>query len=248
MTKADSTGAKALSSRQSLHGFVYDRIIERIFDGAYTAGDRLPTEEELAEQYGVSRVTVRHALQKLRDNRLIVSVQGSGNYVGGSQVDGAGEILANLKTASYEDIVSFRMALEAQAAALAAQNRTDDHILKLRHLLTAFDTLDTCSLDGVIELRLADLSFHEAIWHAAGNPILTTLLESLVPAFSMYWLRHKKALRQDLQSISETVLCEHNAIADAITAGDPGAAQLAMRSHLRRLQQRVSGREAEIRG
>ena len=219
-----------------MHVLVYERIVERIFDGVCAAGDRLPTEDELARQFEVSRVTVRNALQKLRDNRLIVSVQGSGNYVGGSPFDGTDAVLANLKAASYRDIVAFRMALETQAAALAAHHRTDEHVLTLQSLTAIPDTMDTSSLAGVIELRLRDLRFHETIWQAAGNMIMSALLESLVPIFMMHWLRRKDDLGKPFDSLVEQVHNEHSAIADAIVLGDPQAARTAMRTHLQRLQ------------
>lgn len=229
--------------RQSLYELVYAKVVDQIFSLDYTTGDKLPTESELADQFQVSRVTVRLALRKLRDQRLIVSVQGSGNYVGGLPLSNRGEILASITGADYRDVVSFRIALETQAAALAAEHRTPEDIALLREILAAHDCPELPIVDCIVILRLADLRFHEAIRRASRNPLLISMLSSMSPQFFSHWFRHKEDMIRNISWVARRVVREHTAIAEAIIAGDADAAGSAMAEHLKQTHDWVDTRQ-----
>ena len=226
-----AVGSRTPEARQPLYEAVSVQIFNRIADGRYATGDKLPTEAELANEFQVSRVTVRLALEKLRRQRLVVSVQGSGNYVGG--VPDFEALTSGLGEATRDDLQSLRVALETEAAALAAENRTADHVGRLQELLVEHEGLDVPELESIVKLRLVDLEFHETIRLAAANPILIAALEPIVPQFTKHWLTtDKDDILGDIARIKRIVSRDHTAIADAIIAGDAEAARREMRQHL----------------
>ncbi len=231
--------------RRSLGDAVYSRIVQRIFDAEYPVGERLPTEEELARSFDVSRVTVRHALLKLRECRLVVSLQGSGNYVGGLPLGDAGAFGEVMENASFASTLEFRISLEAQAASMAAQNRTDSHLATMSEALNAHELQGEPSVDWLISFRQADLEFHDAINEACGNPILESLLKAINPLFTMNWLDWKAEIHDVFPAVAEQVGTEHMMILNAITARDSDMARVAMQFHLKHAQQRILQRQAD---
>ena len=232
----------SVPKRQSRRQFVYWTIIERICSAEYTAGQRLPTEDELAREFELSRVTIRNALEMLRSSRLIVSVQGSGNYVGGLPLSNDGELLAGMEHASYDDILSFRVALESQAATLAAEHRSDTHLALMRDALDVHRAQGAASANSLVQYRLADLLFHEAMCEASSNPILIRLLKPTFPLFSMKWLLWRPHLEDAFPAMAEDVLAEHVMIMNAIAAQDGEMARIAMQFHLQHSHKRTAQR------
>ncbi len=230
--------------RQSLGEAVYARMVARIIDGKYPVGERLPTEEDLARSFDVSRVTVRHALLRLRECRLVVSLQGSGNYVGGlplSDIGAFGEIMEN---ASFEDTLNFGAGLEAQAASMAALNRTDEQLANMQSALASLELQGEPSVDWLIGFRQADLEFHNAITEACRNPVLEALRKAINPLFTMSWLEWKPELHDGFPMVVEQVKNEHTMIMSAIVAGDSDMARVAMQFHLKESYQRRSLRQS----
>lgn len=232
--------------KQSLSQSVYARVVERIFAGEYRVGERLPTEEELARIFDVSRMTVRQALSKLRSRRLLVSLQGSGNYVGGLPLSDAGTVGLAMEQACFGDMFDFRVGLEAQAAALAAQNRTESNIENMRDALQAHELSGEPSLEWLISYRIADLEFHEAIAEASTNPILIKLLGAVNPLFTMRWMSWKHDIGDGFRLVAQQVINEHAMIMNAIIARDSDMARVAMQFHLKHAQQRIALRRAAL--
>lgn len=234
-----------LGRRKSLSHLVYTEMVDRIFNGAYRVGDRLPTEEELARGFAVSRVTVRQALLRLRECRLVVSLQGSGNYVGGMPLGDSGSAGKVMDKASYGEMFDFLVGLETQTAALAAQNRTDSNIDRMKEALEAHELRGEPSLDWLIRYRKADLEFHEAVAAASANPILIKLLNTINPLFTMRWLAWKSEIDDELPEIAMQVLNEHTMIMNAVIARDSDMARVAMQFHFKHAQQRNARHEAK---
>ena len=229
----------APKTRRSLRETVYLGMVQRIFDGEFPFGKRLPTEEELARSFDVSRVTMRQALLKLRECRLVVSLQGSGNYVGGLPLEDTaalGEVIGN---ASLSDILDFRVGLETQAASMAAQHRSDHHLAKMHAALVAHELKGEASVNWLIGFRQADLEFHDAITEACGNPILECLLKAINPMFTMRWLDWTTDIGEGFPLVAKDVWNEHMMIMNAIVARDSDMARVAMQFHLKPAQQRV---------
>ena len=211
-----------------------DRLAARLGDeidaGRLRPGDRLPTEQRLADAHGVSRTVVREAVHQLRSRGLLRSRQGSGVYVTAPPPGEALKLDLSL-IASIDDVMQVRevrRALEAETAALAAERATRLQVAALRRALRAIDRSAAEKRDGVEE----DLAFHRLLAQAAGNPHFGRILEFLeqYTEEAMRVTRRNDATRADFV---EAVRLEHGAIVDAIDAGDPALARRRAIQHMR---------------
>lgn len=214
---------------------VYKGLLDDIRHGKFVLGQRLPSETELADQYGCSRPVIRSALAKLRESGLIVSRQGSGSYVSSGHPD-AQSGYAPLE--SIDDISSyfrFRKIIEAEAVQLAAARAGRDDIANLRALVEKMDDLVERG-ESTVE---ADIEFHQAIANLSDNRFLAETLSNL----RANWLFIGKFVRSLGQSgylqRKRDMNGEHRAIVDALEAGDPKAARKAVLVHVEGSERRV---------
>jgi len=229
------------ASRQRL---VAERLSDRlaallssqIESGALRPGDRLPTEQQLAGQHGVSRTVVREAVHQLKSRDLLVSRQGSGVFVSRAARNHAlsfdADVLGSIE--AVMQVREVRRALEGETAALAAQRASRQQIATLRRTLRAIDRSTAEGRDGVAE----DLAFHRALTEAAGNPQFGRLLEFLEQflAEAMRVTRGNEARRLDFM---EQVRAEHLAIVDAVASGQPQLARRRAVEHMQRGDRRL---------
>lgn len=204
-------------------------LAAQVAQGRLAPGDRLPTEQQLALEHGVSRTVVREAVHQLRSQGLLVSRQGSGVYV----ADGAAHrplafdprVLDSLDAVAQ--VVEVRRALEGEIAALAAARATQQQVAGLRRALAAIDAAAAAGHDGVDE----DLAFHRAVAQATGNPQFEHLLGFLEQYLreAMRVTRGNEARRADF---ADAVRREHHALVQAIAAGDAAAARRAAVRHM----------------
>ncbi len=211
-------------------------LVDQIRSGYYPVNARLPTEKFMTEQYGVSRTVVREAISRLKSEGLVDTRQGSGTIVldpKAAQVFRLARDEAN-PAAGVVRIIELRRGIEAEMAALAAERRTAAQMNVIRRALKAIDRAVEEGGDGVE----ADLEFHLAISRAAGNPYFTELLSMLTHALqdAIRITRTNEARRADLAA---DVRAEHEAIAAAIEARDPGAAREAAHAHMQRTATRI---------
>lgn len=206
------------------------RITQQIDSGSLKAGDRLPTEQQFAEAYGVSRTVVREAIHQLKSQGLVRSRQGSGVFV---TTPPAHRVMAfDPKVLESMDavvqMVELRRVIEGEMAALAAARATRAQIAELKRALAAIDTATDSGQLGVEE----DMAFHRAIGAATGNPQFLRLL-SILEAYlrdAMTVTKGYESMRADFMA---RVRVEHRAILTAIAAGDADAArQAAIQHHL----------------
>ena len=143
-------------------------LFRDIVGGAYQPGDRLPTEQALVVRYGVSRAVVREAISRLKSDRLVRSMRGSGLFVTPPAERKSFKIAPGTLTDRDEmlAIMELRETVEAAAAALAAERRTDAQLARIRAAHEAFLGADERSEEGV----QADVAFHVSIAEATGNP------------------------------------------------------------------------------
>ena len=149
-----------------------DRLAERLGQeidaGRLRPGDRLPTEQRLADAHGVSRTVVREAVHQLKSRALVQSRQGSGVFVAPPPVNQAlafdPAVLTSVQAVVH--VVEVRRVLEGEIAALAAERATRGQIAALRRALEAIDAAVAEGRDGVAE----DLAFHRVIGESTGNP------------------------------------------------------------------------------
>lgn len=203
---------------------VAEQITGLIEEGVFPAGTRLPGERELAERFGVSRVTIREAEIALQAIGRIEIKTGSGVYVCEEQP----EDLSQLPDVSAFELTEARLLFESEAAALAARNISDESLQKLEQLIDQM-----ASSDDAVSTE-ADQQFHILIARASGNAAIEYTIETL-------W-----RMREDLPEVKATydAVCEtdstyrakeHQDICDALLARDPDAARTAMREHFQRL-------------
>ena len=210
-----------------LYHAVASEITDLIDQRAYSPGARLPSERALAEEFQVSRVTVREALVSLQTLGRVEIRTGSGVYV----CDGAGLRVSSQFATSAFELTQARLLIESEAAALAAPEIDDETLGRLQGLLAQIR--DSASDE---EADLADRDFHLAIATATGNGVVRQVVESL-------W--RQRLEQEDIKAAYQAV-CSHDAakrgkehaeILDALGARDAKAARRAMRRHFRRLME-----------
>jgi len=204
----------------------------RIVDGVIQPGEKLPSENTLINDFGVSRTVVRAALTRLQAEGLVETERGRGSFAltppGEPPSEGAG----TRPVASTEDrlhLLAFRMGVETEAAALAARNRTERQLRAVGSTLEAFKE----STGHPAHAMKADFEFHRAIAAASGNPYYSDCLAALGQTMiAMPRTRLLTGAEHYARDHFEQVVLEHRSILDAIADGDGAAAAAAMRTHL----------------
>lgn len=204
---------------------IAQRIRRAIQLGRYARGDRLPSEGQLVDQLGFSRVTVREAIRHLEGEGYIETRRGAkgGLFVRRQQVSRASQLAAlRAEWPAIENFFEYRIAVESRAARLAAERREAAHLARLDAALAAFRVGGQSS-----DFRRADTEFHLAIADASANPHLRQASEEARAGMFMPF---------DAVEFSPELWAEqpdqHAAILDAIRAGDAERAVGAMTDHL----------------
>lgn len=209
----------------SLSEAIAEQIGNLIASGTLKPGARLPTESELIKQFGVGRSTVREALKSLAMAGLIETRRRGGTYVTESYTGFLNDRL-NWATVfsdrEFQDIMEVRLALESQAAYLAAERANPKARAQLAQIV---DSLEG-SLDDPERAASYDLQFHVAVAEASQNPILLNLIHSIRNLIQEY-IRVGYTNQPDL-----TDYAEHRGILKAIEAKDPERAGREMTRHL----------------
>ena len=216
--------------RQSLTSQVVELVTGRIQSGQYKRGDQLPTEKEMIEEFGVSRTVVREAIANLKASGLVSTRQGVGAFVLDEGVRAFRIAEENLSVIDEVlEALELRIAIESEAAALAARRRTPEELERIVEACAAMDAAIEAGADTVG----LDIAFHRAIAQATGNRhflgLFNYLGEVLVPRARIPTHRYDaKTLQEYLRRISG----EHQQIVAAIAAGDSDGARAALRMHL----------------
>ena len=231
---------RPLRPARNLTEEVVARIAEEIRKGRLEPGARLPTELELMKAMGVSRTVVREAVAALRAEGLVTTRQGSGAFVAADasrvpfRIDPEG--LSSI--GDVLEVMELRLAIEVEAAALAAERITPERLVPIGRALRDIEAAILRGEGAINE----DFAFHRAIAEASGNPRFAQLLEFLgrhvIPRQSVrVSIGTPRAQRQYLVGIQK----EHGRIYEAIRAGQSAEARKAMRTHLTRSLERYRG-------
>ncbi|MFN3526900.1 MAG: FadR/GntR family transcriptional regulator [Paracoccus sp. (in: a-proteobacteria)] len=223
-------------SRPSFADHVYNALYGRISNGEYAPEQKLPPETALAAELGVSRPVLREALERLRDEGLVMSRQGAGNYVrpGPATPLGYGRIET---IADIQRCYEFRLTVEPQAARLAAERRNEQ---SLADLSAALGLLKVAT-SSMLHREDADFTFHLAVARAANNTYFEATLRALNEQVSVGMRLHGQSLLRDGLPGLQSVLDEHAGIFDAIRLSQPEVAAERMDGHIRRSQERLFG-------
>ncbi|RZJ05194.1 MAG: FadR family transcriptional regulator [Brevundimonas sp.] len=213
---------------RKLYQQVAASIAAGIAAARYLPGARLPSERDLAEEFGVSRPTVREAMIALEIRGLVEARQGSGIYVTHAPAE-AGPA-PELDIGAFE-LTEARRLFEGEACALAASIISDEELAELQIILAQMVGENTLATPIGEQ---ADRSFHTAIARATRNSAIVMVVENL-------WdLRYRSPLCAAMLARARKVgvrplIEDHRVILDALVKRDPKAAREAMRSHLDRV-------------
>lgn len=216
---------------RSLSDEVCNRLAEEITSGKLKAGAKLPSEQEMMTAMGVSRTVIREAVAALRARGLVVTRQGAGAFVNTDtsrqpyviDPEGLGSLSGVI------EVLELRMAVEAEAAAIASERATSAQIKDIRN---AQQDLTRAIANGDRGIK-EDLAFHRAIAVATQNTRFVEFLEYLgrliIPRQS---IRSFDGQPESMRSYLQRIEKEHEAILQAIEARAPKKARDAMRKHL----------------
>ena len=210
---------------------VEQQIKDAILSGQFVQGDKLPAETELAEQFGVSRPTVREALGSLVSAGLIRKIAGvaGGSFVNSVTTESLSQTLGEsvdtilrLGALDIGEITVVRRVLELPAARMAAVNRSADHVSKMQSIV---DRQKSTTMDDP-EIPSYDLEFHATVGDASGNRLLGAFVRALHSA--TYPARYLDVTPQ----VARQGVKQHIAILAAIEGGNGDEAAAAMEVHL----------------
>jgi GntR family transcriptional repressor for pyruvate dehydrogenase complex len=232
-------------ARRSLADDVRERLEASISSGALAPGERLPSEEVLSAEFGVSRTSVREAIRELI---VLGMVERRGNrphvveHLPQVRVDA--EAVAADRVRAVREVFETRRAIEVPLAAYAASRASSPQREEITRLANAFHTATTYD-----ELRALDRGFHLTISAAAGNPLLAELHIKVLDAL-FHDPRFDSLLTDDdapddvadVTGIIRANALAHAAIAAAIASGDEAAASRAAEAHLAEVESRLISR------
>jgi DNA-binding FadR family transcriptional regulator len=211
---------------------IVERIRDALASGDLREGDRLPSERELADVFGVSRVTVRDGLRALEASGLVqirVGARG-GAFVTAPSASHVQDGIANMLILSElppDDVAEARLLLELGTITLAVDRATDEDVARLRELC---ERSQKALRDGTYAVALST-EFHALLAQAAHNPAIAMITSSFRGPLSMHSIRVRQPNDKDRHRAS---VREHFEILEALERRDAAAAREAMARHLLR--------------
>lgn len=217
--------------RETLTKQITRKLVHRISSGDYNVGDKLPSEQELIGEFAVSRTVIREAVASLRAAGLVSTHHGIGAFIIHRPTNPPFSIDSEMLGMAEEVIAALelRIALESEAAALAAARRDDATIARLEENLERMKAVVDTGEDTLAD----DLEFHRIVAEATGNVHFVNLFnylgEMVIPrarlqTFTLVGLTRTEYLAR--------ILNEHHQIAAAIIRQDVEGSRAAMRVHL----------------
>ena len=215
---------------------LYEQIVQQIEDsirtGGLKEGDQLPAERELAQQFGVSRTAVREAVKTLREKGLVEAYPGRGTFITTGTSHSFKLTLDRMMRGGPSEatahLTEVREILEPEIAALAAQRGNEENLSAMREAISLMDSTQN-DAEAFIE---GDLDFHLALAEAAANPLILSLIDSIVGL-----LREQRTRTYFVKGGPERGQYHHKRILEAIEYRDPQGAREAMRAHLRQVRE-----------
>lgn len=213
----------ARPKKKSVADTVADKLQRAISAGKYRPGDRLPSENQLCAQLGVSRVSVRAALARLQSLGLVESRQGEGTFV--CRASGAAPLrqmvpFAALTKLDRVNVMEFRRIVEVESAALAA-DRADAAMV--RSMFSACEAM--ASAETTADIAAWDMEFHRLVAEATRNEIIIKVFDVLRPTY-------QALLEGNVRQLGALGAAAHRRITEAIELRRPDKARQAMLGHL----------------
>lgn len=207
-------------------------VMGKIARKELNGGDRLPTEAELAEAYGVGKSTIREAVQTLSAKGLLIARQGSGTVVAPveqwSSLD-PDFLEVTLGDDRFAHLIEARTIFEPSIARLAALRASDEEVQTLRDICAKHHQID---VEDRQEHARIDIDFHAALAAATHNPVLESMHSSITGLG-----RELRFASAEVPGAIERAIVWHEQIMEAIQHHDPLAAESAMHLHMRQVNQ-----------
>ena len=230
--RAGGNAVYKLVRTSRLYEQIVQQIEESILKGTLKAGDQLPAERELAIRFGVSRTAVREAVKALREKGLVEAYSGRGTFItdGTSQaVRQSFDLMVKIgQPEGSTDLAEVRSILEPEIAALAAERAEESDRATLREAVAVMDR-SLKDADAYIE---ADLDFHLALAEAAANPLILSLIDSIVGL-----LREQRLRIFQVEGGPQRGQVHHKRILGAMEKRDANRARAAMKAHLEQVRE-----------
>ena len=195
-----------------LRDVVFNTLREAILKGDLKPGERL-MELQLASKLGVSRTPIREAIRMLEQEGLAVTTPRKGAEV------------AKMTLKDMEDVLEIREALDELAVRIACQKISDEQLKQLEDMKELFEK--STQTGNVKKIAEADVTFHDVIYEATGNPKLVTLLNNLREQVYRYRVEYIKDPKN-----YPTLIAEHEAILESLKNRDVKNAVEAMHVHV----------------
>jgi GntR family transcriptional repressor for pyruvate dehydrogenase complex len=214
---------------------IVEELKQRILSGAIAPGEKLPGENSLVEEFGVSRTVVREAVSRLQAAGLVETFQGRGSFVleVPERTSGLREVRSHRDVL---DLMDFRIGVESEAAGLAAGQHS---VYQLKGIERALDEFRRIGDDPARSVE-ADFAFHLKVAVASGNRFYGDLIGDLGPMMIMLpRTRLDPSYEMSDPDHLARVIHEHENIHAAIEHADPEAARAAMRVHLSSTRHRL---------
>ncbi len=215
---------------------LYEQIVQQIEDsvlnGSLKPGDQLPAERDLAQRLGVSRTAVREAVKALREKGLVEAYSGRGTFITDGTSQAARQSFDLMVKIGQQEgaphLAELRLILEPGIAALAAARVQEAELVAMRE---AVAVMDRSHRDPAAFIE-ADLDFHLALAEAAANPLILSLIDSIVGL-----LREQRMKIFNVDGGPQRGQVHHKRILEAVERRDPEMARGAMRAHLEQVRQ-----------
>ena len=215
---------------------IADQIRESILAGDFAPGDKLPPERELSAMFGVSRPSVREALNILASAGLVMSYQGGGTVVQSLVDHSNGNALSELirdEQARALEVIEVRKCMESWTSYFAAQRALPEDIRRMDEILAAMQA----NIDGLKPSENLDANLHIVIARATHNIVWLHLMQSIFDAMKEFQRGVWRAVYLTEED-HRTLFAQHSAIVTAIRSRDAEAAREAMTRHLTFAEQR----------
>lgn len=229
MTKPEMRDADTdMGERPKLGRQIAARLEDAIFDGSFAPGERLPTEAQLCERFGVSRTPLREALHHLKHKGLIEAGAGRGMFlrsVSPRLMEREFQLFATTQSdpVMFFELLDLRLMIEPHNAAEAARKRDPKTIRKLRQSHAQMEK----STDDLPRFIHHDIDMHLTLAEASGNRFIRILFSCLRLIAERYG-----TASYDSEEMMEQSLTDHRAVVEAIEAGRPGEASRVIKKHL----------------
>ncbi len=212
-------------SRENINEMVYNKIMDRILNREWLPGSQIPSENQLTAELGVSRVSVREAIEKMVVLGILSKQRGKGTFVNGISPSSHMNNLLPFVLLEDIDVITvqeFREIIEVDSAKLCAERCDDNTIEQLEYYYKQMCELS----ESGKEFAYADFQFHKTIAEGTGNSILIKVISILTDM-----LRFQQTKTNEYLGPSGG-LSEHKQILNAIKNRDPELAGIFMRRHI----------------